>query len=156
MLKSFVLMPAIASLVLPAGAILLTLTGCGTVMGDSIMDQGGGRGVPMAPIPPPVVDGYGNPAPELNRDTMPMMQDPEENLSDTSVTIYAGSKSEAEKQCSEEAQRRSDSATIVNCLGCVKMTATTDRYSCTLRIESKGAESSPEQYPDPPTGEANE
>jgi hypothetical protein len=156
MLKSIVLMPAIASLVLPAGAILLTLTGCGTVMGDSIMDQGGGRGAPIVPPVPTVVDGYGNPAPELYPNTMPMMQDPEENLQDTSVTIYAGSKSEAEKQCSEEALRRSDSTTIVNCLGCVKMTATTDRYACTLRIESKGAESSPEQYPETPTGETNE
>jgi hypothetical protein len=140
--------PAIAS-------TFLALTGCGIVIGDSITDQGGGRGAPMVPVPN-MVDGYGNPVPEAQPSAMPMMQDPEENLEDTSVAIYAKSKSEAEKQCSEEAQRRSDSATIVSCLGCVKMTATTDKYSCTLRIESKGAESSPEQYPEPPTGESNE
>jgi hypothetical protein len=63
MLKSIWFVPAIASLVLPYS--LLTLTGCGTVTtGDSIFDQGG-RGAPMAPVPPPVIDGYGNPAPEL-------------------------------------------------------------------------------------------
>jgi hypothetical protein len=135
MLKSIVCLTTMA-------LSLLALTGCGALIGDSITDQ---SGAPMAP--PLILDGYGNPAPELQQPSeMPMMQDAEENLEDTSVTIYAGSKSEAEKQCSAEAQRRSDSATIVECLGCTKMTATSNRYSCTLRIESKSAPS-PEQTP---------
>jgi hypothetical protein len=72
MLRSIVFVPAIASLVLPAAVSLLALTGCGTVTtGDSIFDQGGGRGAPMAPVPPPVVDGYGNPAPELQQEQYP-------------------------------------------------------------------------------------
>jgi hypothetical protein len=43
-------------------ALAVGLTGCGGFIGDSITDQGG------APAAPPLIlDGYGNPAPELQQ-----------------------------------------------------------------------------------------
>jgi hypothetical protein len=66
-----------------------------------------------------------------------MLQDPEENIEDVSITIYADSSDEAMAQGEREAARRSDSDTIVVCLGCIKMTRSSGRYACTLRVETR-------------------
>jgi hypothetical protein len=62
-----------------------------------------------------------------------MLQDPD-NVYDESITVYADSEAQARAKCERVAQERSKGA-IVACLGCVKMTKTTGRYICTLRIE---------------------
>jgi hypothetical protein len=69
---------------------------------------------------------------------LPMLQDPEGNLEDQSITIYAVSHDEALGKCQQEAKSRSDQNTIVTCLGCKLMTSPkTGRYACTLRIETR-------------------
>jgi hypothetical protein len=62
-----------------------------------------------------------------------MLQDPE-NVYDESITVYAESEAQARAKCEKAAQKRSKGA-IVTCLGCIKITKTTGRYVCTIRIE---------------------
>jgi hypothetical protein len=81
---------------------------------------------------------YSAPAKTAPTPHAPMLQDPEGQLSDESVTIYAKSLDEAINQCIQTATKRSDPETIVSCLGCKLMTsAKTGRYACTLRIETR-------------------
>ena len=65
-----------------------------------------------------------------------MLQDPE-NVYDESITVYADSEAQARVKCEKVAQEHSKGA-IVICLGCIKMTKTTGRYICTIRIEPVG------------------
>lgn len=68
----------------------------------------------------------------------PMIQDPE-NTFDENITVYADSATQAQRKCENVAKSRSQDA-IAQCLGCRKMTKTTGRYSCTIRIEAFGGE----------------
>jgi len=99
------------------------------------------------PVPVPAGGGQAPPASQPVRPAeplapgaqhLPMLQDPEGNLEDESITIYADSAAAALKQCEQTATNRSDSKTIVTCLGCRLMTSPgTGRYACTLRIEAR-------------------
>jgi hypothetical protein len=114
---------------------LLLLGGC-AVPGDSIFDES------RPPALPPVIDGYGNPAPELQRqeyqgdNQMPMMQDEEGQFEDQGIEVKASNKTEAENVCKDIANYRSDEWTVVTCLGCRMLTKTTGKFICTLRIET--------------------
>lgn len=95
------------------------------------LPAGGGGAAPQQPsyarpVSEPVVPPYN-----------PMLQDPEENIEDASITVYADSDALALKQCETEAQNRSDEETLVTCLGCIKMTQKSGRYACTIRIETR-------------------
>jgi hypothetical protein len=68
-----------------------------------------------------------------------MLQDPDQAW-DESLDIYADSDTTAQAKCQKRAQLRSNTKTIVQCLGCVQMTLGTRgdaRYSCTLRVEAR-------------------
>lgn len=68
---------------------------------------------------------------------MPILQDPEENLEDNAIEVVATSGTQAQNRCDDLALRRSDSQTIVTCLGCRMRTKTTNKFVCTLRIEAR-------------------
>lgn len=91
---------------------------------------GGGYSAPSRPVQTPM-------APPATHQH-PMMQDPE-NVFDENITVYADSPTQAQRKCENVAQARSQGA-IVQCLGCRRMTKTTGRYSCTIRIEAFGGE----------------
>jgi hypothetical protein len=126
-------------------------------MDEPSAGNGGGYIVPPAPIAPQpnIIDGYGNPAPELQREqsapdeptqTMPMLQNPDGQFEDQGIEVKANNKTEAENICQQIAQRRSDEWTVVSCLGCRMLTKTTGKFICTLRIESVNP--SPTQLPE--------
>lgn len=83
--------------------------------------------------------GYTAPAKPISpANQVPMLQDPEGNLSDESATIYAKSLDAALIECQKTANSLSDQQTIVTCLGCKLMTsAKSGRYSCTYRTERR-------------------
>jgi len=54
--------------------------------------------------PPLIVDGYGNPAPELQQ-PLQMMQDPEQEQSEWDDPIIAADPEEAERECRARAER---------------------------------------------------
>jgi hypothetical protein len=83
-------------------ALLLSLGGCAIPAGDSIFDD---RPPPMLP---PVIDGYGNPAPELQREEyqsdpqvtpMPMMEDPEAQTEEWEEEVWARDQGDADRIC---------------------------------------------------------
>ena len=92
--------------------------------------SGGGYSAPSRPVQTPM-------APPATHQH-PMMQDPE-NVFDENITVYADSATQAQRKCENVAQSRSQGA-IAQCLGCRRMTKTTGRYSCTIRIEPFGGE----------------
>jgi len=70
-------------------------------------------------------------------DRMPMLQDPEANLEDNAIEVIATSGTQAQNRCEDIAAQRSDSQTIVSCVGCRMRTKTTNKFICTLRIETR-------------------
>lgn len=105
-------------------------------------------------IPVPAGGGYAPSQPSYQgqplapgADRMPMLQDPEENLEDNAIEVVATSATQAQNRCNDIALQRSDSQTIVSCLGCRMRTKTTNKFICTLRIETR-----PQQQPLPLEG----
>jgi hypothetical protein len=98
---------------------------------------------PMVPVPvggggyAPSQPSYQAPPIAPGADRMPMLQDPEENLEDNAIEVIATSATQAQNRCEDIAAQRSDSQTIVTCLGCRMRTKTTDKHICTLRIEAR-------------------
>jgi len=122
---------------IPLTFSLIGLGGCAGLLDEPSARNGGGYVVPPAPIggnSSGVLDGYGNPAPELQDHRM--MQDPEENLTDDTIEVKATVKDQAERECERLASQRSEGSTIVKCLGCTIRTRTTGKYLCTFRIET--------------------
>jgi hypothetical protein len=87
---------------LSVGIALLVLLGGCAMPGDSIFDDS------PPPIVPPVVDGYGNPAPELQREQyqsdpqvtpMPMMEDPEAQTEEWEEEVWARDQGDADRIC---------------------------------------------------------
>jgi len=74
-------------------ALALGLNGCGGLVGDSITDQGR-----TAAAPPLIVDGYGNPAPELQQaPVMPINNDDLSNVPGEREVHAAGSEEDCYK-----------------------------------------------------------
>jgi hypothetical protein len=65
-----------------------------------------------------------------------MLQDPE-NYEEQAITIYAESLDQARARAEAEAQYLSGTDAVVVCIDCRKMTKTTGKYICILRIEGR-------------------
>jgi hypothetical protein len=65
-----------------------------------------------------------------------MLQDPE-NIEDISIVVYADSEEQARAIAEKRARLLADADknTIIGCIGCKRITETTGRYVCTLRLE---------------------
>ena len=137
-------------------AIALTfgLTGCsGGLYGDGISDQGRGAMAPAVPFVPHIVDGYGNPAPELqstpnpSAQTMPMLQDPEAESEEWSDEVWANSQEEADQACQAKADMATEEGrSVVTVIGKAQMrvspkpakgnkSGTSGKFVCRFRSE---------------------
>jgi hypothetical protein len=87
---------------IPLTFSLIGLGGCAGLMDEPSAGNGGGYVVPPAPIPqqPSMIDGYGNPAPELQ----PMIDDPEAQEDDWSDSVLADDDTEARRKCQQLAE----------------------------------------------------
>jgi hypothetical protein len=65
-----------------------------------------------------------------------MLQDPE-NYDEQAITIYADSLDQARTKAEAEAQYLSGADAVVICIDCRKITKTTGKYLCVLRIEGR-------------------
>lgn len=115
--------------------LLLAIAGCGgTEMRPvPVIPGGGGGSAPSAPAVPA--------QPAVPAATQKMLQDPEGDLEDNAIVIYANSQAEAERKCQEVAKNYTNSTGVVQCIGCVKSTKTTGQYVCTIGIEALPAKS---------------
>jgi hypothetical protein len=63
-----------------------------------------------------------------------MLQDPEDNISDSGLDVTADSAAAARRKCEDTATARSVGGAIVTCLGCNRRTRS-GKWMCTLRTE---------------------
>jgi hypothetical protein len=100
---------------IPLTLSLIGLGGCAGLMDEPSARNGGGYIVPPAPIPqeqPSVIDGYGNPAPEL-QSPMPMLDNPDAKKETWEDQEFADSQEEAESKCRSRAERLTASGSSV-------------------------------------------
>jgi hypothetical protein len=65
-----------------------------------------------------------------------MLQDPE-NYEEQAVVVYAESLEQARSKGDEKAQYLSGDDAVVVCIDCRKLTKTTGKFICILRIEGR-------------------
>lgn len=108
---------------IPLSLSLIGLGGCGSVLiGDPSSVNGGGE-IPMAP---PLIDGYGNPAPELN-----VLDNPDEQQEEWTEGILADSQAEADRRCQQMAESYK-----VNFVKAQRRTAKGKTYDCVFRTRN--------------------
>jgi hypothetical protein len=146
------------TVLIPLSLFLISLSGCGLVE-EPNAGNGGGYIVPPAPIapaPPSVIDGYGNPAPELQRNqpaqeqpsqTIPMLENPDAESEEWSDEVWAANQEAADRACQDKADTMSqEGGTVITVQGKAQMVispkpgkrgkpGTDGRYVCRFRSE---------------------